>query len=695
VIYAFALVAAVALSLGLLRLLRRRVHPPPHGRSVSVFGVYSPVLTWVSRSLRPAFRQVGPGRLRAALGGKLGFALELLVVALWALWIGRHLLNFDPQVWTTGNEFGSQVYGFHLWDFIRQCGLCGLWNGMVNGGAPSLPDPYSGALHPVPALATLIAGVVNGAKITLVASFWLAGVGQWWIGKTMGLSRWSRLWTALVATSGAYIVGRLEGGNITLPLSTAAVSLALAASLDLALHRSRKAALRFAVLLALAVLAGQGYMQIALLFWGPWIILLILTPGTRPDAVWREFVLGIGLALLLAGIFLVPFLHFWPMAGKFSDPAFVGSQPFQYLPLNLVIHDWDFFMSTALGKLPYPYLNTLYIGWPPVILAILGLGLRNKKDTRLLVSLSLGALTMFWLASGEPFRWLAQLAPAISSVRLPSLMAGLAVPAVLALSGYGLDRVLQVRWPRLGLGVSLGESRSGVSITTAWLLLIPLAATLRGADQFDQNFLGIDDKSDVYQALAAFRTASLEWVSVPYGEHYWDEAAFDEGLKMTGYVAPWWWDGRELPPPRLEATRDAQDQPVSSYLGDVPIYQKPSNVYAFIQSGPDMVPCSAQGVGGDLRVTCESGGGTLVVRENSWSGWSATVNGKKAPLEESQWLSVTVPPGPIEVRFRYLPLDVLVGALLTFVGIVLAVALWIRSNRTPAAPPSPQGTRPD
>ncbi len=81
-------------------------------------------------------------------------------------------------------------------------------------------------------------------------------------------------------------------------------------------------------------------------------------------------------------------------------------------------------------------------------------------------------------------------------------------------------------------------------------------------------------------------------------------------------------------------------------------------------------------------MTCVSGGGTLVVRENSWSGWSARVNGKKAALEESQWLSVTVPPGPIEVRFRYLPLDVLVGALLTFVGIVLVVALWdsVQSN---------------
>lgn len=344
-------------------------------------------------------------------------------------------------------------------------------------------------------------------------------------------------------------------------------------------------------------------------------------------------------------------------------------------------------MSTALGKLPYPYLYTLYIGWPPVILAILGLGLRNKKDTRLLLALSLGALTMFWLASGVPLRWLAQLAPAISSVRLPALMAGLAVPAVLALSGYGLDRVLQLRWPRLGLGVSLGEARSGVSISTAWLLLIPLAATLRSADQFDQNFLVMDDKSDVYQALGAFRTASLEWVSVPYGEHSWDEAAFAAGLKMTGFIAPWWWDGRELPPPLLEATRDARELPVCCQLGDVPIYWNSSNLYAFVRSGPEMVPCKAQGAGGDLRVTCESDGGSLVVRENAWSGWSARVNGQKAPLEEGQWLAVTVPPGPVEVRFRYLPLDVLVGALLTFVGVVLAFFLWIRASRPPKTPP--------
>jgi hypothetical protein len=80
------------------------------------------------------------------------------------------------------------------------------------------------------------------------------------------------------------------------------------------------------------MLAGRGYYQVALLCWAPWILLLVLTPQNRPDRVWREFVLAGGIAHLLAGIFLVPFAHFWPSAAKSMDMAFEGSQPLEYIP---------------------------------------------------------------------------------------------------------------------------------------------------------------------------------------------------------------------------------------------------------------------------------------------------------------------------------------------------------------------------
>jgi hypothetical protein len=691
VLAAVLLAAAVVLSLVLLRWLASRARPPSAVSPIRVFGVYSPVLTWLDHTVYRRLRHPGHERTRTALRGKVGDGLELLVIGLWALWVGRNLLNFDPTIWPVGREFGIEVYAFHFWDLVRDCGLCGLWNGMLNGGSPFLADPFTGYLHPLPALATLLAGVVNGAKLTIVASFFLAGVGQWWIARLMGVSRWSRLWTALVATSAAHLAGRVELGSVSDPLSASAATLALAGSLDLAMNRSRKAALRFAVLLALALLAGRGYYQIALLSWSPWILLLVLTPQNRPHRVWREFVLAGVIALLLASVFLVPFAHFWPQAAKSTDLTFEGSQPLEYVPLNLVVHDFDFYITSVLGKTPYPYLHTLFIGWPAVVLAVVGLALGPKRRRRLVVCLALGAVSMMWLASGVPFRWAALVVPDLAAVRHVAHIAGLAIPAILALAGYGLDRLLQLPWPCISLGLSRREASGASSISLAWLLAIPLLTSLRAADRFDQNFMVMDDKRGVYQGIEALETPSLEWVSVPFGEHYWIEPALAFGLKLTDVATPWWWESAANPAPRLEASRNSREPEVAvcCSLNEVPIYDYPANEYATLETPDGVFPCTAQGRGGDLRVSCPRGGGRLTVRERVWTGWSAELNGTRIALGEGPWLSVDAPEGPVEARFRYLPLDAFVGALLSLSGLVILILLWIRASRSGATLPVP------
>ena len=677
------LAAAILLSWGVIRLLRRHVRPPHPHLAVSVFGTYSPVLTWVSMSQSPRLPKWVIARLQPALQGRLGYALELILVGLWALWIGRNLLDFDPRVWPIGREFGIELYGFHFWDQVRQCGLCGLWNGLLNGGSPALADPFVGHLHPLAAAATLLAGVVNGAKVTIVASFFLVGVSQWWIGRAIGLGRWSRLWASLAAVSGAHLVAKVELGSVGDVLSIAASSLALASSFDLALHPSRKAALRFALLLGLALLAGRGYFQLALLAWLPWVLWLTFKREARPQRIWREFVIAGVLAVLIAGVLLVPLVHFWPEVAKHSDELFEASQPLEYIPLNLVIHDWAFLTASVLGKTPYPYLHTLYIGWMAVLLAIVGLARGRKDDRRLLLSFFLGALTMMWLASGVPFRSLVTVLPGLAQVRHIAHAAGFAVPAVLALAGYGLDRLLEYPWPRVRLGLSQRESENTVSFNLAWILAIPLLASLRVADQFDQNFMWTEDRRGVYQALQTLQGPGLEWISLPFGEHYWVEPGLAMGLKLTDVGTPWWWDGRELPGPRFEATRESRDSTVSvcCALNEVPVYEYPANEYAVVEGGGQTLPCPASGAGGDLSVACTSDGGTLTVRENAWAGWTATVNGQPVQLDPGPWLSVAVPAGAVEVRFRYLPWDVLLGVILTLMGVGLTIGLWVRANR--------------
>jgi hypothetical protein len=297
----------------------------------------------------------------------------------------------------------------------------------------------------------------------------------------------------------------------------------------------------------------------------------------------------------------------------------------------------------------------------------------------------MGALTMLWVASGVPMRWLTLAIPILSGFRHIAHVAVLAVPAILAIAGYGLDRLLELPWPQVRLGLSSASQLRGVSISLAWVLVIPTLSSLHATDAFDQTFLGSFDRSNVYQAMSALSTPSLQWVAVPLGEHYWIDPGLAAGLKLTGVAFHTSWRDRPVPAPLLEATRLTPDSDVSpwGYLWDLPIFLDPSSEYASVQAGSERFPCTAHGKGGDLRVTCRSPGGTLVLRENRWTGWTATVNNQPVQLEDGPWLSVQVPEGTVEARFRYLPADAAVGVAMTLAGLVLLGVLWARTWRRP------------
>ena len=377
-----------------------------------------------------------------------GTGLEVLVIAGWALLVGRAYLNMDPRVVPTGEEFGSSVPANYLWIQVRQCGLCALWNGSQNGGVPSFADLHGSALHPLVAVSTAIWGVVNGAKITLLASFFLAGVSQWWIARTLNLGWLPRMWSAALGAAGGYLTGRMELGSFGMVLSTAMCSLWLAGVLHVARTGGHRAAVLLAILIASLAVAGQGYMQLASLGVLPAVALLVFDEKGRLLPVWKGFALAAVLGLMLAAPFLVPLVHFGPNIAKYTDATFSAAQPLAYVPLNLVINDVAFYYAPQTpGTLPYPHLYMLYIGWTPVLLALVGLAAVRPRDRRVIGFMAACAFLAFLMGSGTIPRLLVTIWPAIAGARHPSHMAGLAVPMILGLSAYGLDHLLRRPMP--------------------------------------------------------------------------------------------------------------------------------------------------------------------------------------------------------------------------------------------------------
>ncbi len=604
-----------------------------------------------------------------------GVILELTLLALWALWVGRVYLDFDVNIVPAGHEFGSTIQSHHLWTRFQDCGWCVVWNGNINGGYPAFADVFGSALHPIVAVTTLVWGVVNGIKVAIIFSLWIAGFSQWWLARVLKLGWLPRLWSAALVIVGGHLAGRMQLGAFGMLFSTAMCSLVFSGVIYLARNGGYRAVVVLAVVSASAILSGQGYMQIGLVGILPAMFFLIFDKERRYFFLLKRYSIALGLALLLSAPFWIPVLHFNANIQKYTDTLFKSVQSISYLPLNFVIDDVSFYRSEVFGKWPYPYLYTLYIGWVPIVLAFVALVAGKSKDRRLLWFMSAGVFIEILLGSREFWLWAAKLFPVLGGIRHPSQIAGLAIPLILGLSAYGLEQLLNRDWPTIKIFYFLKKR-----LSFKWILLIPLLLSLQGAYQFTKPWMLVyeQDNSSLFLLLEELRTEDLQWVETPFGEHFYVDPALRVNLKLSTVAMPWMWKNRSAPLPRLEADRSvpsSEECEEIALVDIVPVYINRSEYYA---STNGAVPCVASGSGGQIIVSCTTySAGQLVVKENMWVGWKAWVDGEPTPLLGEQWLEVSAPPGEHIFEFRYLPWDVPLGLFLSGVGVFLCIWIWL------------------
>lgn len=617
-----------------------------------------------------------------------GTLLEWLLIAIWGTFVERAYLNNNPYIWPSGLEIGIKLLSHQFWVNLSKCGSCALWNGSINGGRPALADLFGSQFHPLIAIPTLLWGVVNGAKISVILIVILTGLGQWWIAKELKLGRVARVWSGLLAIVGGHLATQHYWGNIGIMLGLASCTLVIATTLSLGQAPTRQKAIILAINGSLLLLSGQGYLQIAMITWFFAIPAFLINREIRAKVLWREIFLAVGLSLLLIGFLLVPIIHFGPNYTKSTaDPTFAFAQPLEYIPLNLVIRDWNYYQSAVLGK--QISTDVVFIGWVPVILAILTLRFAQKKDLPAIGFLAIGALITFWFSSPIPLRWLASFSNYFLWIKYPFIFTGLAVPPILGLAAFGLEKLIQLDWPKILLTFTDDKQQdNGVNFNLRWLLVFPLAASLYISYDFSQRFIALRDMTPYYTRLIPqYKLSSTQWIQSPQSEHDWSQPELDLGHKITGLVfSGAQLAGHELPPPYLAASRGTfqSDSPLEQVglMDDLPIYRFPDNEYAYIEiSDRIMVACQANAAGGNISVNCPPAlSGTLIVHEYSYDGWNALVDGIPTNLLIRPWLSIKTEAGEHSYKFVYQPWDIVLGILVSITGIVACVILWIRAQ---------------
>jgi hypothetical protein len=619
---------------------------------------------------------------------------QWFVILFWALWIGRAYLDLSFNAWPSGGKDYVQIMqNQYIWTLLPKCGACFFWNGLTNGGAPAFIDILAGWLHPITILATLKYGLFNSGKVIVLASLVMAGIAQWWLGKVFNLSPTSRMWTSLLFVSSGALTGRMEIGSVALVLSTAACTLVIPPAINLARYGGIKNTIVLGIILGLALISGQGYLQIGLLF-SITPMILILVMENSPDKFlyirsnWRYFVFALLLAALIAAPLLVPLAHISPTFSKDGDTTFSSSQPLQYTVLNLVINDPDFFYGNVLGKSAYPFRYINYIGWIPVLFALWGIIHAFKHSKKLLIAICVAAGLALIASSSELFKWLSVIISenTLAGLRNPGVIQGLAVPYILVMAGLGVDDWFAKKWPKISLNL-LATNHGLFAINTdtiKWLLLLLLMGlALKSTADFSKRWLYVDKAPfDLNELIKPLVTADAQWVQPPYGEAAWLLPAIDHGMKIRAYYLPWGIGTPDLPKAYLEMTRTKEDVNLPEYketIGDLQVLARPENVYASIGDGQTTKTCQATSIGGIIDVNCENSiSGVLTVLERSWDGWAVWVDGQKQPLLAGPWLAVKTSPGKHLISFRYQPWDAPLGIGLAFLGWAIAIIGFYR-----------------
>lgn len=630
---------------------------------------YSPIFKWVSN---------------------LNF--ELPLITLWALWVGRVYLNFDRNmVPGLGNDdFLLSIYPYFPFVRVLQCGDCFFWNGLLNGGSPTFGDSIGALLHPVMAAIMLLFGVTNGIKMAMLASLIMGGWSLWWIAKVLDLKPVTRLWVSALAVVGGHMAGPLYSGDVGIVFSTAATSLTIAPALALGLYGRRRDAIMFGLMLAQAILAGQGYLQLALFSCViPAMLIFGMNRYLQVTKIWKEIALAIVIAVLIASVVLIPWFTFGSQISRPTEPR--SDQPMEYMPMNLLIRDMNFFLEESLEKIAAPNLYVMYIGWIPILLAIAAWRIVPQEKLRLYLFFIASIALIFFLGSGAPLRWAKDFLPGfLRDIRNPNFGVGLAVTLILGLAALGLDQILSLKWPAVSIFNT--ATKKNQLIDFRWVLAPILLWSITSVYQFNDQFRYLQFwPKELVRSAESIPTKPAQWVRPVYGNWTFVAAAVRHNVKITDAFRIWEMVNRPNPPMSLDSGNDPAMVNDPNYLktvDGVSFVLYPQTFYAFVDTGDEQIPCEAIADGGHVQVTCDNAkAGDLTVYENAMRGWRVWRDGKSAALEEGQWLKVSAPAGKHIYIFRYWPGDVIGGFLLTLIGLGLSYWLWNQNqlDSTPSA----------
>ncbi len=395
---------------------------------VFLFGVYSPVLTWLSQWLKflPKGRET-PINLEIEKTSEIPEIIEtpqptkrndwiavvswlerqgawleiaILIVGVFFYCIG--ILDLGTTSQLPGNESGLfQSIDWLLYHALKDFHQFPLWNPYIHTGIPYIADPMLHIYNPVVTIPSLLWGVRAGFKIGVVLSFLLAAMGMWCLGKTLRMGKIPSLWIGLMYTFAGQPVARFFQGEYLFVLGFAWIPWIIVNLYSYARTRKKKYFGFSALTIAGLYFCGNAYYPFLIAFVIIiFILAMALTLQSQKPYINLDKKLFVSMVLIaclsfgMIAIHFYPQIQLWPRLNKGDDIQ--GSHTLKQIWLDYTSKDT--YRPDAYDALPAREEFYAYIGYIPFIaLIFLPFAFKNK-DKRFLLFLFLVLLFVYlWI----------------------------------------------------------------------------------------------------------------------------------------------------------------------------------------------------------------------------------------------------------------------------------------------------------
>lgn len=156
------------------------------------------------------------------MGRPILFAVEILIVVLVALQVTTKFRESGPDEKYFGYEaehLTSFVYQSAI--HLREEGYISLWQPYFNKGEPLIENPFAFIFNPFSSAPSLIWGGIQGIKISIILYVVFAGVGGWFLGRTLELGPVGRVLLGLLIIGKGNMHANIGTGYFQLGVSQA------------------------------------------------------------------------------------------------------------------------------------------------------------------------------------------------------------------------------------------------------------------------------------------------------------------------------------------------------------------------------------------------------------------------------------------------------------------------------------------